>query len=1000
MKKITRRLLIAMFCLWGVTATAQNQIVKIDVREMPAREVFAQIKEKTGMSFVYAEKNVSKTKCVSLPYGDGAKLSTILASLCKELNLTYTIKGNLIMLQASNNERKHKLTLHIVGDDNEPMMMARCELSPLALYTVTDTEGNAVIEDVPEGDWTLEVSYIGYNSIKKSVKVSADMTEQLMMSPSSLALKEVYVTAQQKVSGASTSSVIGRQAIDHLQATSLADVMQLIPGQMMGNVDMTSKSNLQLRTLVNNNTSAFGSSVVVDGIPMSNNGDVSQGSFSSTAFTGTDLRQIGADNIEQVEVIRGIPSAEYGDLTSGLVVVRSKAGVTPWQVKSKITPELQNYSLGKGLKLNKLGIINMNVDYAKAWGDPRQKTRSFNRYNVSLGHDYDITKRWHIDTKVKFMRSTDWTGNDPDALDDGTYTENSTTTWSISHRGRISTNKPLMRTLTYTAGVSLTQTDNTNSSFVSNTTGLLPIITATETGYYSVPWMTTSYLATGRTESRPGNVFLKLNDSFHADWRKTQQSFKVGVEYHYDWNSGRGYYNEDESKPFKPNSDGRPRAFSDIPGLHQFNAYAEDNFSWNINEVNALKVNFGLRLTYMQPFSEVSTVALSPRLNTSFDITRWLCIRAGIGMNSKTPGLNYLYPDKKYADRVAVNYMPQDNVAGQLLVYQTQVYDVQMSKDMKNATTTKIETGIDAKLPWGGTLSLLAYQDKTPNGFGNVTEYFSYYSDVFTPEQGLVITPGQATTIDHSNPTRHDLVFMTTGKIGNTNSTVNRGVELDFNLGEVKPINTSFTLSGAYQYTKTWSTDLNATSVRTALLPVGYTSYSLTPFKVIYPSAQDFSEYKRFLSTLRVVTRVPALKMVASLTAQAVWHNSTFSYVADKNPIGWIDGNLTQHDITSSMMNGYLGMDGVYYDSMPTNQNSVLISDLATTYTDSEPTKSPVTWNMSLRLTKELGKIGGLSLYVNNCMFYEPYLKNNTTTTLSQRNIGTFSFGAELFLNL
>lgn len=243
-------------------------------------------------------------------------------------------------------------------------------------------------------------------------------------------------------------------------------------------------------------------------------------------------------------------------------------------------------------------------------------------------------------------------------------------------------------------------------------------------------------------------------------------------------------------------------------------------------------------------------------------------------------------------------------------------------------------------------------------------------------------------------------MFITTGKIGNTNSTVNRGLEIDMNLGEVKPLNTSFFVSGAYQYTKTWTTDLNTTSVRNALLPVSYTSYGLTPFKVIYPSAQDYSMYKRFLNTMRIVTRIPQLKMVASFTAQAVWYNWNISYVADKNPIGWIDGNLQQHSITPDMMNGYIGMDGIYYQQKPEGQHAVLVGDLATTYTDSEPTKAPVTWNMSMRLTKELGKLGGLSVYVNNCMYYEPYMSSNLTSTLTQRNTGTFSFGAELFLNL
>ena len=208
--------------------------------------------------------------------------------------------------------------------------MANCSLDPLGSFNVTDVDGKAVFQKVPAGTFTLKVSYVGYETYTAALKIDKDLTVSVQLVPTSLALKEVVVTAKQNASGASTSSIIGRQAIDHLQASSLADIMQLIPGKEMGNVDMTQKSNLQLRTLRNNNTSAFGSSIVVDGVPISNNGQLTQGQFSSTAFTGTDLRQLAADNIDNVEVIRGIPSAEYGDLTSGLVVVHSKMGVTPW----------------------------------------------------------------------------------------------------------------------------------------------------------------------------------------------------------------------------------------------------------------------------------------------------------------------------------------------------------------------------------------------------------------------------------------------------------------------------------------------------------------------------------------------------------------------------------------------------------------------------------------------------------------------------------------------
>ncbi len=881
----------------------------------------------------------------------------------------------------------------------ESIMMASCNLNPLGAFTVTNIDGKASFTNIPQGKYTLEISYVGFEKYQTMLDVNGNQNLKIVMTPTSLALKEVVVTAQRKSSGASTTSVINRQAIDHLQASSLADVMQLIPGMKMGNTDMTQQSNLQLRTLVNNNTSAFGSSIVVDGMPMSNNATLTQGGFSSTAFTGTDLRQISADNIDNVEVVRGIPSAEYGDLTSGLVIVHSKVGVTPWQLKGKINPELQNYSLGKGFNLQHAGIFNFNFDYAKAWGDPRQKTRSYGRYTLNMGYGLDINKKWHTDTKLRLFYANDWNGKDPDAVNDGTENSSKNYTFNLTHNGRISFNMPLMRTLAYTFGVTASKLDTRNSKIVPVSSGLLPIITARKTGYHNVPWATSSYLATGITESRPANLFAKINDSFYFKTGKTRQSFKIGAEYRLSWNSGRGYYNADETRPYSPNSNGRPRAFSDIPALHQLSAYAEDNFSWQFNKVNQFRANFGLRFTSQQPFSNVATTALSPRLNLMFTATKWLDIRGGIGLNSKTPGLDYIYPDRKYDDRVAANYMPQNNPAGQLLMYHTQVVEVAYSKGLKNATTTKIELGLDFKLPGNRKLSLLAYRDKTPNGFSALTDYVIYKSNFYDLTHGLTANMGKPTVVNPNDPARTDVVFMTTGTVGNTNVTVNKGLEFDFDLGEIKPVNTSIFFSGAYSETQTWSSNLYTRSVPPSYLPTDYSSYGLTPYKLVYPSGLDKNTYRRFINTLRLVTNIPKLRMVASFTAQAIWYDYSFDYTATKNPIGFITKDLAYHEITNDMMSGYLDMQGNYYATAPAVSH-IKLSDMTIKASDAVPVKNPITWNLSGRLTKELGKVGGLSLYVNNMMYYEPYLKSSTSSTLVQRNTSSFSYGVELYFNL
>lgn len=160
---------------------------------------------------------------------------------------------SMFVASASAQKGGHSLNISVVEKGtNEPVVMATVQLQPAGSLTVTDMDGRAVIKNVPDGDYTLQITYVGFEQIKTRIKVSKDLQLKYSMVPTSLSLKEVQVVARQKESGASTASVVGRQAIDHLQATSLADIMQLLPGHIMGNHDLTQQATLQLRTLVNN----------------------------------------------------------------------------------------------------------------------------------------------------------------------------------------------------------------------------------------------------------------------------------------------------------------------------------------------------------------------------------------------------------------------------------------------------------------------------------------------------------------------------------------------------------------------------------------------------------------------------------------------------------------------------------------------------------------------------------------------------------------------------
>jgi hypothetical protein len=112
------------------------------------------------------------------------------------------------------------------------------------------------------------------------------------------------------------------------------------------------------------------------------------------------------------------------------------------------------------------------------------------------------------------------------------------------------------------------------------------------------------------------------------------------------------------------------------------------------------------------------------------------------------------------------------------------------------------------------------------------------------------------------------------------------------------------------------------------------------------------------------------------------------------DPISWVipnlaDNSLIEFPITKAML------DDPNYRIM-----GLLLSDARIKGTDNPPVIQPPIMLMSSRLTKDISKIAGFSFYVNNTLFYQPWQHSNVSTTLSERNQGTFNFGMELYLKL
>ena len=80
---------------------------------------------------------------------------------------------------------------------HEPIIMGTVMLNPIGLGVVTNIQGVAVLSNVPKGQYTLAVSYVGFQTRQIQVRVDGqDLSMKVEMEERSLSLKEVSVTAR------------------------------------------------------------------------------------------------------------------------------------------------------------------------------------------------------------------------------------------------------------------------------------------------------------------------------------------------------------------------------------------------------------------------------------------------------------------------------------------------------------------------------------------------------------------------------------------------------------------------------------------------------------------------------------------------------------------------------------------------------------------------------------------------------------------------------------
>lgn len=870
----------------------------------------------------------------------------------------------------------------ILDKTGEPLSGATMQLVQSGLWGISGKDGEVEIRNVPRLPVAYKVSMLGYKDVEGEICLDGKDNVRILMEEESLSMREVVVVAQAGQGGESTTSIIGRQALDHLQATSLKDILQLLPGGVsMKNPSLTSPGQFKVRTLASDDNATFGAAIIINGMPVSTNANMNTGlglSSISSGNSGADLRSIATDDIESVEIIRGVASAEYGDVSSGVMIVNKRIGVSDLNMKARIMPGIMQLHAGKGFDIKSAGSLNISADYARGTSDPRFLTDKYNRGLLSLAHRKTLLdKTWTLTTNIDLSYTGEWKGADPDEPEAMKKFFSSRDAFSLrlSHNGMLKLDKALARTLKYDVALSLSSDRIFNDRLVSVGSGA--ILDATKDGMYEGTPYPSSYETLSGTKSNPVMYWAKFSDLFYLNVGNMSNRFNVGTEWKIEGNRGIGQY--DKTLKFKAFAQDRIRRFCDIPYMNQISAYVEDNVVLTFSERRYPNITgqVGVRWTVVQPWRNERMMALSPRLNIAVNPERYLSLRLGYGISEKVPSLQDLYPSPDYYD--FYNMSVSDGQKSYYL-YSTRVFD-NKPVSIKTMRGTKYELGFDVRLDNGMSFSVVGYHEKVSRGFGtDNSEWKTLVFDVWNAAD--VTFTGQKPIYDQQNPSRRDTVLYNLIRPGNPKSRRNRGIEFDFNFGKINATNTSFYLSGAWSETRSSSSNLGYK------LPVGE-ARNYGPVYVVYPeSSYSFSESRRFSATLRVVQHIPVIRFIVSASAQCILYEYDHEVSSGTRPLGYIYGSE------------YIKFTEDQLDDIEFNFHGYMLKDqIFDTRISNVPVTWPAIWCLDMRVTKEIGDKAGFSFYANNVLFSQPWQSNSVSVSKVERNGGLFSYGLEIFFN-
>lgn len=883
----------------------------------------------------------------------------------------------------------------------EPVIGAAVNVEDTGIWAISDENGTFFLPDIRPGDYAVQFSCLGFVDKRLSFVVKKDIPNlTIKLDQNTLALNSVVVTAERDKEGMNTSLKFGANALNHLQMSNVTDISALLPGGKTVNPDLTTDNAVSLRSggLAAGNA-AFGTALEVDGVRVGNNA-----SFGSMSGTGT--RNISTENVQSIEVITGVPSAEYGDLNSGMVRINTRKGLTPWNITFAVNPRTYQASASKGIDLMKnRGVLNVSAEWTRATQKLSSPYTSYTRRGFSASYSNTFKNVLKFEAGATGNIGGMNTKNDPDAykgtwskVRDNVLRANTSLTWLLR--------KSWITNLKLDASVNYNDNRSQDHAYGSSAS-MLPAVHSELTGYYLADRLPVSYFSDKVIDSKELDYAASLKYEWFKKSGKRLSKLKAGVQWKANGNVGEGEYYKD---PSVAANGYRPRPYSQYPFMHNVAAYIEEDFTFPIGKTS-LQISAGLRLEnlFVKDTDYKNVSSLSPRFNAKWKISDNLYIRGGWGVSEKLPSFYILYPVQKYRDIQTFGFSHGDSSS---YVYYTQPYKMLFNENLKWQKNYNAEFGIEAYF-LRTSVSLVGFFNKTKNPYTYQNIYTPFSYNIMSVPSGYTVPDNPEIRVDSQTGQVYmrgsneefwtpmatkvtDKTFFESQMPGNGDDIYRTGAELIVDFPEIAPIRTKFRLDANYAYTHYIDNTLNWT-YRTGW---SHTSLSNRSYQYvgIYANGGESGTFNgkeshSLNANLTAITHIPEARIVITCRLEmsllsrfrnlSRYQGKEYAYNVNADGVESIGGSIYgSKNYTAIRPVKYMDENGDVHDftdkeaSDPAFANLIIKSGNAYTFSQ-DGYGAYLSANLSV--TKEIGDHVSLSFFANNFTNSRMYVTSKAT---------------------